>query len=170
MTADELPNGMTSGQSCTTVCINPAIYLPWLASQALKRGATIKRAVVRHVADAANLHHSGKRADVVVNCSGLGSLSLGGVQDDTMYPIRGQTVVVRNDPGHIASTAVKDSTGEVTYILPRASGELSLPFHFSLFTATRTELTTHQAEALFLGVATKMGIGILRSTQTWQSE
>lgn len=36
-----------------------------------------------------------KDVDIVVNCTGLGSYYLKDVQDHTMYPIRGQTVVVR---------------------------------------------------------------------------
>jgi predicted SpoU family rRNA methylase len=34
-------------------------------------------------------------ADIIVNCTALGSYSLKDVKDTTMYPVRGQTVVVR---------------------------------------------------------------------------
>lgn len=33
--------------------------------------------------------------DTVINCTGLGSYYLKDVQDHSMYPIRGQTVLVR---------------------------------------------------------------------------
>lgn len=76
-----------------------------------------------HVAEAANLHHSGKRADLVVNCTGLSSLRLGGVEDSTLYPARGQIVVVRNDPHVMASTSgTDDGPDEATYVMHRAAG------------------------------------------------
>jgi D-amino-acid oxidase len=120
---NELPPGMDGGTNFTTVCINTALYLPWLASQCLKHGAKIRRGVVQHVADAADLHHSSKRADLVVNATGLSSLRLGGVEDTTMYPARGQITIVRNDPGIMASTSGTDDGGdEALYIMHRAAG------------------------------------------------
>ena len=119
----ELPPGMDGGTNFTSVCINTALYLPWLASQCLKHGATIRRGVVAHVADAAALHASGARADVVVNATGLSSLRLGGVEDKSMYPARGQITIVRNDPGLMASTSGTDDGGdEACYIMHRAAG------------------------------------------------
>ena len=120
---NELPSGMDGGTAFTTVCINTALYLPWLASQCLKYGAQIRRGNVKHISEAANLHHSGKRADLVVNATGLASLKLGGVEDTTMYPARGQITVVRNDPGMMASTSGTDDGGdEACYIMHRAAG------------------------------------------------
>lgn len=89
-----------------------------------------KRAIVSHVADAADAHHSGKKADIVVNCTGLSSLTLGGVQDKTLHPVRGQLVVVRNDPGamHMIS-GTDDGDGEGTYTMTRPAGELFIPLH-----------------------------------------
>lgn len=103
--------------------MNTALYLPYLASQCLKYGAKIHRGVVSHVAEAVELHHSGRRADVVVNCTGLASLKLGGVEDKAMYPARGQIVVVREDPHFMASTSgTDDGEDEATYIMHRAAG------------------------------------------------
>ena len=73
--------------------------------------------------DAASMHHSGKKADVVVNCTGLSALKLGGVEDKTVYPGRGQVVVVRNDPKVMLSVSgTDDGTDEATYIMHRAAG------------------------------------------------
>lgn len=36
-----------------------------------------------------------KDADIVVNCTGLGSYYLEDVKDTSLYPIRGQTILVR---------------------------------------------------------------------------
>ena len=97
--------------------------MPWLLGQCLKNGAIAKRGIAKHVADAAELHGSGKRAEVVVNCTGLSSLTLGGVNDKKMYPARGQIVVVRNEPSVMASISGTDDGGdEATYIMLRAGG------------------------------------------------
>lgn len=114
---------MDGGTSFTSVCINTAIYLPWLVSQSLKHGVIFKRGIVKHVTEAAGLHHSGKKADLVVNCTGLSSLFLGGVEDKNLYPARGQIVLVRNDPGVMASSSgTDDGDDEAVYIMHRAAG------------------------------------------------
>ena len=83
----------------------------------------MRRGIVSHVSDAASLHHSSKRADVVVNCTGLSSLRLGGVEDNTLFPSRGQTVIVRNDPGYIGMvSSTDDGPGELAYVMNRAGG------------------------------------------------
>ncbi|KAG9519440.1 FAD dependent oxidoreductase, partial [Aureobasidium melanogenum] len=123
LSKDELPEGMDGGTSFTSVCINTAIYLPWLVSQCLKNGVIFKRGVVKHIADATWLHHSEKKADLVVNCTGLFSLFMEGVQDKNMYPARGQIVLVRNDPGYMATTSgTDDGDDEAVYIMHRAAG------------------------------------------------
>ncbi|KAJ9662413.1 D-amino acid oxidase [Coniosporium apollinis] len=119
----ELAPGIDSATSFTSVCINTAIYLPWLVGQCLKNGVIVKRGIVKHVAEAAELHHSGKRADIVVNCTGLSARKLGGVEDAAVYPARGQVVVVRNDPKVMASiSGTDDGEDEATYIMHRAAG------------------------------------------------
>lgn len=91
--------------------------------QCVKNGAVFQRAVLKHIADAANAHHSGQKADVVVNCTGLSSKTLGGVCDEKMYPARGQIVVVRNDPGPMVSiSGTDDGDDEAMYIMTRAAG------------------------------------------------
>lgn len=119
----ETPEGMDGGTAFTSVCINTALYLPWLASQSLKLGAVIRRGIAEHITDAAKLHHTGRVADLVVNCTGLSSLRLGGVEDRSLYPARGQIVVVRNDPGVMLSTSgTDDGPDEAVYIMHRAAG------------------------------------------------
>ncbi|KAJ6036808.1 hypothetical protein N7540_001087 [Penicillium herquei] len=119
----QLEPGIDNGQKFTSVCINTAIYLPWLVGQCVKNGAVFKRAVCKHITEAANAHHSGKKADVVINCTGLSSKTLGGVLDNKMYPARGQIVVVRNDPGLMSSTSgTDDGEDEIFYTMTRAAG------------------------------------------------
>jgi hypothetical protein len=73
-----LPTFADSGTSFTSVCINTAVYLPYLVSQCLANGVVLKRAILNHINDASSLHHSGKKADVIVNCTGLLASKLGG--------------------------------------------------------------------------------------------
>lgn len=114
---------MDGGTAFTSVCINTALYLPWLASQCLKLGVKIRRETLDHIADAALPDKTGQPADLIVNCTGLSSLALGGVQDGSMYPARGQICIVANDPGVMAGTSgTDDGPDEATYIMHRAAG------------------------------------------------
>jgi D-amino-acid oxidase len=115
--------GIDNGNSFTSVCINTPVYLSWLVGQCRKNGVVFKRAVFKHVAEAANAHHSGQKADLVVNCTGLSSRKLGGVMDQTLLPARGQVVVVRNDPGAMYSmSGTDDGDDELIYMMTRAAG------------------------------------------------
>jgi D-amino-acid oxidase len=126
LSPSELPPGAVSGHSFTSVCLNLPIYLPWLASQCLKNGAVIKRAILSHISEASSLHSSGTRADVVVNCTGLLASKLGGVMDKDVIPARGVTVLVRNDPGTsygiIGISGTDDGDDQACYIMQRAAG------------------------------------------------
>jgi D-amino-acid oxidase len=119
----ELPLGMQFGTAFTSVCINTAIYLPYLVGQCLKNGVVIRREVLTHISEAASLHHSGMKVDVVVNCTGLLASKLGGVMDQDLVPARGQIVVVRNTPGvMITTSSTDDGEDELCYIMERAAG------------------------------------------------
>ncbi|QDS75644.1 hypothetical protein FKW77_007000 [Venturia effusa] len=121
---DELPEGVNHATSFTSVCINTAIYLPWLVSQCLKAGVIFKRAVFTHIseASASGFHPSGP-VDLVVNCTGLGASKLGGVLDTTVVPARGQIVLVRNvAPRMLDISGTDDGDGEACYIMTRAAG------------------------------------------------
>ncbi|KAJ5670542.1 FAD dependent oxidoreductase [Penicillium maclennaniae] len=120
---DKLSGEMDNAQQFTSVCINTAVYLPWLVGQCVKNGAVFKRAVLKHITEAATAHHTGQPADVVVNCTGLASKTLGGVADDKMYPARGQIVIVRNDAGSMYSASgTDDGPDEALYLMTRAMG------------------------------------------------
>ncbi|MCJ1318968.1 hypothetical protein MMC15_004300 [Xylographa vitiligo] len=124
--------GYDHATAFTSVCINTSIYLPWLLSRCAAAGVHFRRAVFTHIADAARLQPSSPSssagqgpatADVVVNCTGLSSLRLGGVADPTLTPVRGQTVLVRNEAaGMAASSRTADGEGEMCYVMQRAVG------------------------------------------------
>lgn len=120
---ENLPDGVDSGTEFTSVCIDTAVYLAYLKGQCLKQGVIFKRGVISHISDAASLHHSGKKADVIVNCTGLLARKLGGVMDLDVIPVRGQIVLVRNDPGAMFTiSGTDDGEDEICYIMQRAGG------------------------------------------------
>lgn len=119
----ELGKDIDSATSFTSVCINTAIYLPYLVSLCLKAGVKFKRSTFNHICDAATAHFSGQKADVIINCTGLAAGKIKGVEDETVIPARGQIVLVRNDPGGMYSiSGSDDGDDEVTYIMMRAAG------------------------------------------------
>lgn len=118
---DQLGPGINSGYAYTSVCINTAIYLSWLVSQCLKAGVIFKREILAHISDAAKVHHSSRRAELIVNCTGLSALKLGGVEDQNMVPVRGQTVLVRNEARLMCAIDLAEE--EVTYVMQRAAGK-----------------------------------------------
>ena len=123
MTETEVPPGFDYGTSFTSVCINTAIYLPYLTSECLKAGVVFKRSIFDHITEAAKVHHSGEKADLIVNCTGLSAGKLGGVEDKDMMPARAQIVLVRNDPGVMCSgSGCEDGEDELCYIMQRAAG------------------------------------------------
>lgn len=78
-----LPAGFADGWTFVTPVVDMTIYLPWLAGRVADLGGTLTRL---------NLRALPTGADLVVNCSGLGSRLLAG--DRTVVPVRGQVVVV----------------------------------------------------------------------------
>ncbi|KAI5460159.1 D-amino-acid oxidase [Mariannaea sp. PMI_226] len=117
--------GVDSATAFTSVCINTAIYLPWLVSQCLKNGVVFQRSIFKHISEASRpgVHPSGKAADLVVNCTGLMASKLGGVEDKTVVPARGQIVVVRNVADHMADVSgTDDGESEACYVMTRAAG------------------------------------------------
>lgn len=119
----DLPQGSDYGVKFTSVCINTAIYLPYLVGQCLKNGVKVERVVLKHISEAAALHQSGKKADIIVNCTGLLASKLGGVMDKNVIPVRGQIVVVRNDPKYMFTiSGTNDGDDELCYVMTRAAG------------------------------------------------
>ncbi|KAK4695924.1 D-amino-acid oxidase, partial [Lecanoromycetidae sp. Uapishka_2] len=121
---NQLPPGYDNGNHFTSVCIDTAMYLPWLKSQCLKNGVMFKRSIFKHISEAAQVHQSGKSADVVINCTGLSAGKLGGVEDKDMVPARGQTVLVRNEGDGVmyATSGTDDGDDEVCYTMQRPAG------------------------------------------------
>ncbi len=84
--ADELPAGYPGGFRAALPFADMTRYLPWLVGRVGELGGRIEQDVV------GSLPAAGEGADVVVNCSGLGSRRLAG--DDSVHPIWGQHLIV----------------------------------------------------------------------------
>lgn len=86
-------------------------YLPFLRAQVEAAGA------VFYERDLASLDELDHRYRAIVNCSGLGAREL--VADDSVYPIRGQVVLVASEGLSQDSYRIYTSDGPLTLVLPR---------------------------------------------------
>ena len=112
----DVPAGYVSALRIDGFRIDPPVYLTWLLNQLDRRGGTVSVETVAEVTDVTG--------DAVVNCSGLGARTL--VGDDTMYPIRGQMVLVDNDgasDGPKVVGGISDETDQdrIAYVYPRTN-------------------------------------------------
>jgi D-amino-acid oxidase len=122
LSKDELPTGIASGCEFGSVCINTVVYLSWLVGQCRANGVVFRRGELKHIAEASGWSHAGSKADFIINASALGSLRLGGVTDQKMYPVRGQTVLVRNESPYMVAKSRHDDGEEMCYVMTRAAG------------------------------------------------
>ena len=110
-TEDELPAGYREGHAFAVPVVEMPVYLRYLMGRFAAAGGEIEeRATDR-------LDELSKEARVLVNCAGLGARGL--VGDDSLRPIRGQVLRVRN-PGLDRFFLDEDDPEGVTYIVPRS--------------------------------------------------
>ncbi|RMZ67425.1 FAD dependent oxidoreductase [Pyrenophora seminiperda CCB06] len=88
----ELPKNAVFGfEFPQTYRINTQVYLQWLQSQALSKGVKLVR---RHYPAVSAVLSDHPFTTLLINCTGLGSLSLSDIRDTKLYPTRGQTLLV----------------------------------------------------------------------------
>ncbi|OXG14759.1 D-amino-acid oxidase [Cryptococcus neoformans Tu401-1] len=129
-----LAGGKKFGHSFTSYVLHAPNYIRHLSSEIRARGIPIHRYRLSSLDEAYNLSGVGK-VSLVINASGLGAKSLIGVEDQKVYPGRGQTVLVRA-PGFKACImhtegfyADLDESGQEVippppaYIIPRPGSE-----------------------------------------------
>ncbi|KAH6887871.1 D-amino-acid oxidase [Coprinopsis sp. MPI-PUGE-AT-0042] len=132
---DELIPGAKFGTSFTTITIDTPIYLNYLLSSFLAQGGKVLRGAVQHInqvieggglifSGGTSIGPSAEPPAAVINCTGMGARFLGGVEDKKMYPIRGQTVLIRAPWVRFGRTIYKDETGAITYVIPRRSSDV----------------------------------------------
>ncbi|KAJ7207059.1 hypothetical protein GGX14DRAFT_635946 [Mycena pura] len=126
----ELPLHCAQGISFSTLTIDSPVYLNYLMSRFLAAGGSIVRGTVQHIAQVveggAGIFNGRKCLSppaAVIVCVGLEARNLGGVEDKDMYPIRGQTVLLRA-PWIKFGRAISSKDGLWTYIIPRRSGDI----------------------------------------------
>lgn len=88
--SQELPDGVCCGVQYTTFAINPVRYMHYLLERCRELGVVTVRGEVASLEEC-----FGTDVDVVVNCTGMGARILAG--DEKVYPIKGQTVLVRGE-------------------------------------------------------------------------
>jgi D-amino-acid oxidase len=108
---DELPAGYTDGHTLVAPVVEMPIYLSYLVDRFESAGGSVQELTLSSLDEVAD----GARA--VVNCAGLGARDL--VGDDSMEPIRGQILRVRN-PGLERFVLDEENPEGVTYIVPRS--------------------------------------------------
>ncbi|KAL0576847.1 hypothetical protein V5O48_005144 [Marasmius crinis-equi] len=125
-----LPPGVSYGVEFSTVTIDTPAYTNYLLSRFIAAGGSVIRGSVQHVNQVveggAHIFSESKRTspvDAVLVCTGIGALTLGGIEDKELYPIRGQTVVMRA-PWIKFGRTIRNSDGLGTYIIPRRSGDV----------------------------------------------
>ncbi|PVH94774.1 FAD dependent oxidoreductase [Periconia macrospinosa] len=114
----ELPEGTAFGFEMASFVIDVQRYLPWLQTEAFRLGIEIHRRILGHIDEAFELY---PQATAVFNCTGLGAMSLGGVEDNSMYPARGQILLVQGPEKPIKKMYFRapHRAGEATHIFPR---------------------------------------------------
>ncbi len=109
----ELPPSAVDGYAFETPITETPRYLRYLEARFVAAGGVVVARTVGSVTEAL------ADAPIIVNCTGLAAREL--VGDDTLYPIRGQIVLLAPLPG---TGFCLDDHGPhpTTYIIPRADG------------------------------------------------
>ncbi|KAJ3773647.1 D-amino-acid oxidase [Lentinula raphanica] len=131
-----------SGVSFTTLTIDTPVYLQYLYERFVDRGGRVLKGRVDDIQDLEGVQRALREArpitpnsteflaqiEALINCTGLGSLTLRGVIDNAVYPLRGQTVLLRAPWikfGRTISSKGKEGQDDLwTYIIPRRSGNV----------------------------------------------
>ncbi|KAG8808716.1 hypothetical protein FRC17_003816 [Serendipita sp. 399] len=118
-----LPSFAKSGCKFETITIDTPNYLLHLMNTFKSKGGNVVRACVQHISQVADGGFWVPKPDAVVVCAGIGARTLGGVEDTHVYPIRGQTVLVKA-PWIKFGRTCSSTDGTWTYIIPRRSGDV----------------------------------------------
>jgi len=119
-----LIKGTTVATAFTTVCIDTPMYLSYLMARFLANGGIITRRSLQHISEVLEGAVTPFKPDALVVCAGIGARFLGGVEDKDVYPVRGQTVLIRAPWVKFGRTIY--GRDEITYIIPRRSGDVIL--------------------------------------------
>ncbi|KAJ7484478.1 D-amino-acid oxidase [Mycena latifolia] len=140
ISASELPEGVADGGKFTTICMDVPNYLPYLMERFFQAGGLAFRTTVSSLSSLISVKDRPafeafpptstgsppfSEPAAVINCTGLGALSLGDVLDTDVYPTRGETILIRAPWVHHSMTYFFKN-GDFSYIIPRKSGDIIL--------------------------------------------
>ncbi|PVH22857.1 hypothetical protein CXQ85_002581 [Candidozyma haemuli] len=110
--SNDLPDGVQYGIEFITWNFNCPKFLASFQTFLQKQGVQFERKKLNNI-------HEAYQEDtrVVFNCTGLGSRTLGGVNDEKCVPLRGQVVVVKAP--HIHENMMRWGNDKPTYIIKR---------------------------------------------------
>ncbi|KAF9239271.1 hypothetical protein BU15DRAFT_62037 [Melanogaster broomeanus] len=99
---DNLIPNSTAGYTFSTFTLNTPIYLNWLLARFLASGGTTNRdALAAHFSvfdtntEPSQVLDGTQHPAAIIACPGIGARFLGGIEDKNIYPIRGQTILLR---------------------------------------------------------------------------
>ncbi|KAL5318850.1 hypothetical protein ACEPPN_013917 [Leptodophora sp. 'Broadleaf-Isolate-01'] len=122
MEKEELREDAVFGYECASFVVNVQVYLPWLQNECLRKGIQIHRKSIPSITSITTTY---PHAKAIFNCTGLGSYSLGDVEDKTMYPTRGQVMLVETPTVPLTRMYFRSPqrvNKDTTYVFPRNPG------------------------------------------------
>ncbi|KAJ7154724.1 D-amino-acid oxidase, partial [Mycena filopes] len=133
--SNELPDGVVYGGVFSTIYVDVPKYLPYLMNRFLALGGRAFRVTLPSLsalvsepdrpsleafpASPTSVPPSFEPA-AVINCTGLGALSLGDVLDTNVYPTRGEVLIV-HAPWVDYGLSYYHADGHLSYVIPRQS-------------------------------------------------
>lgn len=87
---EDLLPGFKDGVVVEGFVVDTDVYMDWLVEKFRSAGGTIVQRAISDLAECFTQYN------VVVNCSGLGSRDISPINDHSIFPTRGQTVVVKS--------------------------------------------------------------------------
>ena len=111
--ADQLPETFVDAYEFDTYLIETASYMKYLHEKVQSLGANI----IEHELDSLEVLKG--NYDLVINCSGVWARQL--VNDDTVYPIRGQVVVIEQLDKLNEPITTHEAGEYPSYIIPRSN-------------------------------------------------
>ncbi|KAL5533755.1 hypothetical protein ACEPAG_215 [Sanghuangporus baumii] len=122
---EELIPGAAAGITFDTFTIDMPVYLLYLVEKFRSLGGRTQRDRIQHIAQLAEgAYTDGKPPAAIVICAGLEARYLGGVEDSNVFPVRGQTVVLRAPWIQFGRTISDFRKNLWTYIIPRRCGDV----------------------------------------------
>lgn len=113
---DELPQGFAQGVRAAVPLIDMPVYLRYLKARLRLARGTVD------VRSATGFDEPAAEARVVVDCTGLGAREL--APDASVFPVRGQVVVVENPGVDEWFVATDPDSTDMTYVMPQPYGVL----------------------------------------------